>query len=369
MTKGNNVMKKNILFYLFLLIAACLVMYQTGDKSGDEKEKRTVKIGAVLALTGDLSEYGKAVQDGITLALEEINKEDNNFNYEVIFEDDQFDPKRTASAINKLVYMDKVEAVLSTTSGTANVIAPIVEKEKIVHIGYADDNSVAAKNRYSFNRNVRYEDMTAKVIELFNKRDVKDIYFVNFIHSSAKRLMGALKPVVEAEEGFNIVGEDWVNSTDRDFRAIGEKIKRINPDGVYLYVLEPNLTLIGKELQKIGYEGEIITSYLFSYAKHKELFEGNYFVNTEKPNKEFTHKFMKKFGYEPNIGSGEVYDNLKMMVDGFEKNKSTNADEFIKIIKDVVADYDGAFGKVGMTSEDLIYGGFIINKIVDGKIQ
>lgn len=362
-------MKRNVLFYVLLLVVAAFILYQEHGKPVEIQEKKTVKIGAVLALSGDMSEYGQSAKDGITLAFEELQKKDTYFDYELIFEDDQLDTKRTATAANKLIFMDKVDAIISISSGTANVIAPIAEKEQIINFTYADDNTVAAKHKYSFNRNIRYSDMTDKVLELFHKREVNSVYFVNFIHSSAKRLMGALKPMVETDKSLKIVGEDWVNATDRDFKALAEKIKKTNPDAVYIYVMEPVLTLIGKELKRIGYEGEILTSYLFSYAKHKELFEGNYFVNTKLPNDEFKVKYLKRFDYEPNLGSGELYDSFNIIVNGFEKNKSTKADDFVVIATDILDEYDGAFGKLGMTEGDVIYGEFVFNRVLNGKIE
>ena len=357
-------MKKFIL--IITLVAAVLLFMYSYQVKNQKAENKNVKIGAVLTLTGNMSEYGKAVKDGITLAIEENEENKTFFNYEIVFEDDQMDAKKSATAIHKLIYMDKIDAALSITSGTGNVIAPIAAKNNIVHFSYADDNTIATNQKYSFNRNIRYEDLTSKIIDLFNQQNVKSIYFVNFIHSSSKRLMKAIEPQVN--KSFDVMGNEWVNASDREYRNLAENIKRKNPDAVYLYVLEPALSILGKELKNVGYEGKILTSYLFSYAKNKELFEGCYFVNTKKPNKEFKDKFKKRFGYEPNLGSGEVYDNTNLIIKTFEKNRSKNPDRFLKEIKSVIKNYKGAIDKIEITEGKVIYNDLVFNKVENGKI-
>ena len=48
--------------------AAALIM--AGCNGGQDGSARTVKIGAVLSLTGQFSEYGESIKNGMEIAIE-----------------------------------------------------------------------------------------------------------------------------------------------------------------------------------------------------------------------------------------------------------------------------------------------------------
>jgi branched-chain amino acid transport system substrate-binding protein len=69
---------------------------------------QVVKIGFAAPLTGAQAHYGKEMQNGIVLALEEVNAEQPKLGgqpvrFELVSEDDQADPKQGASVAQKLV--------------------------------------------------------------------------------------------------------------------------------------------------------------------------------------------------------------------------------------------------------------------------
>jgi len=92
---------------------------------------------AYFPLTGDAAVYGEWDTQGIELAVEEINANGgvNGMQIKVIHEDDQLDPKTAASALNKLITVDKVPAVIGADASSVTLaIAPIAEKNHVVLI-------------------------------------------------------------------------------------------------------------------------------------------------------------------------------------------------------------------------------------------
>ncbi len=105
------------------------------EVSVEEVSVEPIKIGMIAPMTGDLAFMGEGIRDAIVLANE--NTENTKYEYEVIVEDDQLDAKMSASAANKLISVDKVDAIITFSSVTGNVVAPIAEQNQIVQLGIA----------------------------------------------------------------------------------------------------------------------------------------------------------------------------------------------------------------------------------------
>src|ERR1700749_3584296 len=90
----------------------------------------TIKIGLILPLTGPQANIGEAGKNAADLAIAKINADSSlKYKYELDIQDDSFDPAKTVSAVQKLLSVDQVNAVISVGSGPGNVVAPIAEKD------------------------------------------------------------------------------------------------------------------------------------------------------------------------------------------------------------------------------------------------
>ncbi len=61
-------------FMSFMMTAGVLAGCGSASTSGD-KDSEIIKIGANLELSGGVASYGQSIEEGIELAIEEINKE------------------------------------------------------------------------------------------------------------------------------------------------------------------------------------------------------------------------------------------------------------------------------------------------------
>ena len=111
------------------------------SESTSKVSAEQIKIGVVVPMTGNLAFLGEGIRDAMLLAKQDLGS--TQYAYELIFEDDQLDPKMTASAVNKLIGVNKVDAIVSFGSGPGNVVGNIGEQNKVVHFGIASDPNVA----------------------------------------------------------------------------------------------------------------------------------------------------------------------------------------------------------------------------------
>ena len=97
-----------------------------------ENLPETVTVGAIFGLSGPISVYGSVQNQGVSLAVEEINASGylgEGVTLEVIFEDSNGDAEQAINAMTKLVEEDDVVAVLGPTLSTEAFAADPVAQE------------------------------------------------------------------------------------------------------------------------------------------------------------------------------------------------------------------------------------------------
>ena len=89
---------------VLLVSATAISMCACGGAKKGSGSSDTFKIGGIGPTTGDAAIYGKAVKNGIQLAVDEINKDGgiNGKKIEYKFEDDQNDTEKSVNAYNSL---------------------------------------------------------------------------------------------------------------------------------------------------------------------------------------------------------------------------------------------------------------------------
>ena len=124
-------MNKTTNWIVGIIIIAVVIWFGFLNKADDQipSEKETIKIGVSIPLSGDVAFLGEGVRDAMLLAKENLGY--TKYNYEIIFEDDQFNSTNTLTAVNKLISIDKVSVISSLGSNLGNVVSPIAEENKI----------------------------------------------------------------------------------------------------------------------------------------------------------------------------------------------------------------------------------------------
>ena len=117
------------------LVAAAFVLTAPLGTTAQAQDKDPIKIGFSMALTGALAGGGQQSLLGIQLWQEDINKKGGLLGrqVELVFYDDQTNPKNVPGIYAKLIDVDKVDLIVSGY-GT-NLIAPAmpiaIEREMV----------------------------------------------------------------------------------------------------------------------------------------------------------------------------------------------------------------------------------------------
>ena len=116
-------------------ISALAILLSTSVTSFAKVVGDKIVLGAAVSLTGKYSSNGVHTQNGYNMAVDRINSMGGikvggkTYKFEIIYYDDESNPKRAAQLAERLISQDGVEFMLGPySSGLTKAIAPVTEK-------------------------------------------------------------------------------------------------------------------------------------------------------------------------------------------------------------------------------------------------
>ncbi|HPP17261.1 MAG TPA: ABC transporter substrate-binding protein [Candidatus Paceibacterota bacterium] len=276
---------KTILWVIAAIIVIGLVWYAVSKKSETvTKEEETIKIGAVLPLSGNLASLGEATKSGLMAAQEKINNTNSGWRVEIIFEDSQSNAQVAVTAVQKLINIDKVNALAVYGSQFAYATAPIAQENKIVQLSYLMDSQLAKNYNYSVVFFPTYETEVSLMADYILKNDIDKI---GILHSNIQAhqnasdfLVSELKKQNYTDQNFHI---EVFSPGQVDIKTQLIKLKGYNPKIIAIFSTPAEVVSIVKQIKELGLD----TTLLFNSApsviaemdqSKMSVFEGSLFV-------------------------------------------------------------------------------------------
>lgn len=330
-------------------------------------EKETIKIGVIIPLTGGGGFLGESARDAALLAQDQLDE--TKYNYELIFEDDKLEPKESANAANKLINVDGVEAIISFSSGTGNVVTPIAQNNEVVHIGIASDSNIA-KGEYNFIHWTPPEEENRVFIEELERRDLKRLAILRLNQQGVQAMAEDLTERVKGTD-IEIVADEMFNAGETDFKTMILKAQQTNPDIYILLAFSPEIEMLGKQVKEQGITKPLTAVEAFEFTEDPSLFEGMWYVQAADPTEEFYDAFLRKYGAEPVVGSPNVYDSVNLLVEAYEEAGKSSGEKPDNLeVVDVLSGVDGFYGALGRLSvgnNGIIHSKAVVRQIQEGK--
>ena len=123
---------KNI---IITFVSAIAILFSTSVVSLAKVVGDKIILGAAISLTGKYSSNGVHTQNGYNMAVDRINSMGGvkvggkTYMFDIIYYDDESNPKRAAQLAERLISQDGVEFMLGPySSGLTKAIAPVTEK-------------------------------------------------------------------------------------------------------------------------------------------------------------------------------------------------------------------------------------------------
>lgn len=328
----------------------------TAAPSGD-----TVKIGGLAPLTGKVSVYGIAANNGIMLAVEEINANGgiNGKQIEYIYYDEKGDSVEAVNAYNKLVQNDKVVALVGDVTSTPTLaVAQIAAQDGIPMItatGTSADITPVGENifRACFTDPFQGEIMASYAAKKLGAKtaailyNVADDYSVGLTESFEK---------TAAELDMEIVAKESYTGGDVDFKSQLTKIASTNADVLFIPVYYEDAALITAQKAEVGITATMLGAdgwdgVLGSVdAANVAALEGAYFCNHYSPESDdealqaFIAKYKETYGMDPNAFAALGYDAMYMMAQAM--NTAGSEDSQAVIAAMAAIQFDGITGSI-----------------------
>ena len=367
--------KKNM---LSMMLAGCLALSLTAcggssesgaasDNSGASGDSGTITLGMIGPLTGSVAVYGTHIENGVKLAIEEINAaggvtlSDGAHQLAVEVKDDQGDSTECVNAMNALI-SDGIQLVVgSATSGCTSAITSIANSEGVVMItpsGTADSLTTAMD--YVFRTCFRDSFQG----ELAAQYALDEGYTkVGVVYCSADTYSAGLRDAFIAacqDKGLDVVAEESVATmTEVDYTNQFNKMVSAGAELVftpfYYDVMGPYLV---SQARSAGFTGVLLggdgvdsTETTIPAGADLSVYNDVYFVNhystelaTSDVSKNFVESYEAKYGDTPNNFDALAYDAVYVYKAAMEACGASDAASVQAALADTSAAYDSTCG-------------------------
>jgi len=363
---------------LFLLIFGALLAIAGSTFSQD-----TIKIGEFGSLTGDNASFGTSQNNGVQMALEEINAAGGVLGkkIELTVEDNETKQGETTTIARKLISQDHVVAIIGEVASSKSLeAAPICQASKIPQIATAATNPrVTQTGDYIF-RVCFTDDFQAVVIARFvleklkqNKvafmTDVKQDYSVGLTNIAKDYL---------AKNGATIVKEQSYSSGDKDFRAQLTDLKAAAPDVIIITGYYPEASLIAKQARQFGIKATLVGGDGWDGSSlipvGGKAIEGAFFSNhfsvedTSPIVQTFVQKYKQKYNVVPDAFAALGYDAMKLLADAITRAGAADPEKIRAAIQET-ENFPGVSGKITIGKDRNAQKSAVIITIKDGAYK
>ena len=371
--------------FALLLTCALVLVGAAGCGGGGTTggaDADVIKIGAMGPLTGDLAIYGTAVDNGIKLAVEEINAAGGILGKQVecTFLDEKGDSTEAVNAYNRLVQNEQVVAIIGDVTSTPSIAVAQASVQDGIPVVTATgtDASItqAGENvfRVCFIDPYQGEVMASYAMNKLNAKKAAILY-----NASNDYSIGLTKAFEEeaAKGNLQIVAKESYNKGDVDFKTQLTKIAASGADVLFLpeYYEEvaqiiPQAKAAGIEMAMLGADG---WDGVKDKVQDKAQLEGALFCcgyspeSTDENLQAFIQKYKDKYGEEPKGFAAQGYDAMYLLKAAMEKAGSTEKTAVVAALKGI--DFTGVTGKIVFDENRNPIKGVVVNTFKDGEVK
>ena len=217
-----------------------------------------IKIGLLLAKTGQIAAQTEYLANGSFLALEERNNMIMGQPAELVWLDEPT-PQAATQNMQKLVQENKVSAILGG-SLSSNALAEEATAAQL-KIPFVCNNAAATEisgkncNRYTFRLNTPVA-VQCRMLAPFALTHGKKWYFITASYAFGQDIVKSGRQLLQ-EAGGTVVGSDEVPLNTPDFSSFILKIRQAKPDVVWGGLSAGDLSTFLKQWDAMGMRGKI----------------------------------------------------------------------------------------------------------------
>jgi branched-chain amino acid transport system substrate-binding protein len=323
-----------------------------------------VRIGHVAPLSGAQAHYGKDNENGVRMALEELNSQNIQIGgqpvrFEIQAEDDAADPKQGTAAAQKLCDAKVAGVVGHLNSGTTLPASKVYNDCGIPHITGASTNPDITKPGYKTTyRLIANDNALGAALALYaaDTLKLKKVAVIDDRTAYGQGVAEVFKNTAKSK-GMQVVDEQFTNDKATDFMAILTAIKAKAPDAIFYGGMDPQAGPMLRQMEQLGmsnvkyFGGDgICTSEIIKLAAGAKTLEnvicaeGGASIAKMPGGPAWKQKYDSKYPGQFQVYSPYTYDATMVLVDAMKRANS--ADPKVYIPKIAETDYQGVTAKI-----------------------
>jgi len=361
MMEGITMNKKR----LFALVSALLMIIGVlagcqpkEDSSTGSKDSDVIKIGGLAPLTGDVAQYGEAVNNAVLIAVDEINQKGGILGKKIEYKyyDEKGDVTEAVNAYYKLVEEGIVALVGDVTSKPTKAVAQKAAEDNMPMItASATEESITQAGKNVF-RTCFIDPYQGKLMASYakNKLNAKTAAILYNIDDTYSKGIADAFEAAAKELGMTVTNTEGYADKSTDFNSQLTKIKTSNPDVLMIPVYYNDLALIVAQAKALGIKAKLLGGDGWDGvlevidksnvdALANAYFCSQYSATDPNPKvQEFLKKYKEKYNKDANMFAVLGYDSMYILADAISRAGSTDSDKIIEALKNT--NYEGLTG-------------------------
>ncbi len=341
--KGIIIMNKKYTWAIIIVVIIAIIgVYLLGTKN--HTQTKGFNVGLISILSGEYAAVGENFRNGAVLAEEQYNAAHPDAPIKMTIEDDGFSGGKAVSAYQKLVNVDKIDALINVSTASIDAIYDSVTKLGIpVAQGGeqgrvpTDDNvfgiypdSIASERDYGvYMRNKGITQMTL----VYTKIDA----MIRFVDAFKEGFQGKTTDIV-------------IDSAETDFRTHALKATSGNPNAIGIFMFPQQGAQFMKEYLRLAKNKPTIffdTNFVSGYTDYQRIMgdltvlDGSIVGGMKlEDTQAFKDAYKARYGTDAPFLSDIGYDSFNLLVKTYSPDKAT----WVANMKN--ADFQGVSGEI-----------------------
>src|ERR1700682_1750367 len=331
-----------------LVVAAC-GSTSSGGGTTNSYAGKTIKIGAILSITGAGSVYGPQSWNGAEVAVKQINSSGGVLGAQIALtkNDDASDKAQSTQLAQKLIQQELDLALLGPTlSNSAVGVHPLAEslKTPILAVSTTGINIVPNCNapsttpcKYVFRDSLGEQTAIPANIKSY-AADASPKTGVLLVAQDDKFSSDGGKIVQDTvgQYNINLLKTIKFNKAEADLSPYATQAVRLHPDVIFITSLGGIPAKIMTEARKQGFTGQFlggngfntatVSAQAAAYGKGARSASAWYIGNTFASNKEFVDAYKAEYSKDPDQFGAQVYTAIKILADAAKRANLTFTD-------------------------------------------
>lgn len=355
------------------------------------QEAETLKIGALVTLSGAGASWGQGMKNAAEIAAAQVNEAGGlevggkKYKVSVVAYDDKYQANEAVTVANRLVFEDKVQYIIGPV-GSAPVLAiqPITEKNKVIVMTLGFTAKALQKDKpFTFRPNVTTAEVSQPQIDwLVKTQGVKTVGALFPNDETGQQIAKDLRAAYK-KAGADLAATEFFERDRVDFVPLLTRMSARGIDAIELDGNSPTTAgLIVKQAREIGFTGKILrtggpaTQEIVNVAG-VEAAEGMFVHTPIDPSlpstKAYADRYVATYKHAMNGFSPAFYDGTNMLFEAMRRAGTVTDTDAVRQALEKLSDFPGSMGKLNWTGQE-VYGinhqlnaPFYVAEVVGGK--